>query len=103
MCGINGFAGDFGPAGAEFLARMNAAVTHRGPDDAGVFIDPTGAAGLGHRRLSILDLSAAGHQPMADPTGRFHLVFNGEIYNYPELRAELERRGHRFRSQTDTE
>jgi asparagine synthase (glutamine-hydrolysing) len=103
MCGINGFAGDFGPSAADLLGRMNDAVAHRGPDDAGIFVDPAGAAGLGHRRLAILDLSPAGHQPMADPQGHVHLAFNGEIYNFRELRADLEARGHRFRSQTDTE
>jgi asparagine synthase (glutamine-hydrolysing) len=103
MCGINGFAGTFGPSGGDLLARMNAAIAHRGPDDEGTFVDPTGTAGLGHRRLSILDLSPAGHQPMADPSGRVHLAFNGEIYNFRELRADLERRGHRFLSRTDTE
>jgi asparagine synthase (glutamine-hydrolysing) len=69
MCGINGFAGDFGHDPAELLARMNAAVAHRGPDDGGVFVDPAGRAGLGHRRLSILDLSPAGHQPVSDAAG----------------------------------
>jgi asparagine synthase (glutamine-hydrolysing) len=103
MCGINGFAGDFGPDPAELLARMNDAVAHRGPDDAGVYVDPQGRAGLGHRRLSILDLSPAGHQPMADPSGLVHLTFNGEIYNYRELRAGLEHRGYRFRGRSDTE
>ncbi|HEX8199279.1 MAG TPA: asparagine synthase (glutamine-hydrolyzing) [Isosphaeraceae bacterium] len=103
MCGINGLAGAFGADSGELLARMNAVIAHRGPDDQGVYLDPAGAAGLGHRRLSILDLSPAGHQPMADPEGRVHLVFNGEIYNYRELRSDLEARGHRFRSQTDTE
>jgi asparagine synthase (glutamine-hydrolysing) len=103
MCGINGFAGDFGPEPADMLARMNAAIAHRGPDDDGIYIDPTGTLGLGHRRLSILDLSPAGHQPMSDPAGLVHLTFNGEIYNFPELRSELEGKGYRFRSRTDSE
>jgi asparagine synthase (glutamine-hydrolysing) len=103
MCGINGFAGDFGASAAVLLTRMNAAIAHRGPDDRGVYLDPSGAAGLGHLRLSILDLSPAGRQPMSDPGGRVHMVFNGEIYNFRELRSELEGRGHRFQSQTDTE
>lgn len=82
---------------------MNSAIAHRGPDDEGAYVDSGGLVGLGHRRLSILDLSAAGHQPMADPDGRAHVVFNGEIYNYRELRAELTRAGHQFRSDSDTE
>src|SRR5438105_14119221 len=103
MCGINGFTGDFGPEPADMLARMNARIAHRGPDDEGIFIDRTGTLGLGHRRLSILDLSPAGHQPMSDPAGLVHLTFNGEIYNFPELRSELEGKGYRFRSRTDSE
>lgn len=103
MCGINGFAGKFGPTDASLIARMNQTLIHRGPDDCGVYLDPHGRAGLGHARLSILDLSPAGHQPMSDHDRQVHLVFNGEIYNYRELRLELERAGHRFRSHTDTE
>src|SRR3954470_9534845 len=103
MCGINGLAGDFGAAAGPLLTRMNATIAHRGPDDEGVYLDTMGGSGLGHRRLSILDLSPAGHQPMTDPGGLVHLVFNGEIYNYRELRAELEAAGHTFRSRTDTE
>jgi asparagine synthase (glutamine-hydrolysing) len=74
---------------------------HRGPDDEGLFIE--GPIGLGHRRLSIIDLSSAGHQPMSNDDGSLHVVFNGEIYNYVELAHDLRRRGHRFRSATDTE
>lgn len=77
---------------------------HRGPDDQGLYLkrlNPT--VGLGHRRLSIIDLSAAGRQPMSNEDGTIWLIFNGEIYNYRELRQELERRGHRFKSHTDTE
>ncbi|MDA3874523.1 MAG: asparagine synthase (glutamine-hydrolyzing) [Kiritimatiellae bacterium] len=80
------------------LARL----THRGPDDSGVWADPEGSCLLGHRRLSIIDLSDAGHQPFSDPEGRYHLVFNGEIYNYLELREEL-RSTWCFRTDTDTE
>jgi len=103
MCGINGFVGDFGPRPDALLAAMNAATAHRGPDDAGAFVDPSGTAGLAHRRLSILDLSPAGRQPMVDPSGLVRITFNGEIYNYLDLRSELEGRGHVFRSRTDTE
>jgi asparagine synthase (glutamine-hydrolysing) len=80
-------------------------MVHRGPDDRGVerLDSAAGDVWLGFRRLSILDLSDRGHQPMADATGRLRLVFNGEIYNYRELRAELEARGHRFASETDSE
>jgi asparagine synthase (glutamine-hydrolysing) len=80
---------------------MREALIHRGPDDAGLHMD--GAIGLGHRRLSILDLSAAGHQPMCNEDGSVWLVFNGEIYNYVELTSVLRARGHTFRSATDSE
>jgi asparagine synthase (glutamine-hydrolysing) len=104
MCGIAGvLAARGGPAEADrrALAAALGRLCHRGPDDAGSFAD----AGvlLGHRRLSILDLSAAGHQPMASPGGRFVLTFNGEIYNYLELRAELAGHGFAFHTGTDTE
>jgi asparagine synthase (glutamine-hydrolysing) len=78
-------------------------MVHRGPDGAGVWIDPARRVGLAHRRLSIIDLSDAGLQPMGTDDGRLQLVYNGEIYNYRSLRAELEAAGHRFRSRTDTE
>jgi asparagine synthase (glutamine-hydrolysing) len=87
------------PDGAA-LARMGEVLRHRGPDDHGVFVN--GPAGLAHRRLSIIDL-AAGGQPMHSADGRVTVVFNGEIYNYPELRAGLEAKGHRFRTHSDTE
>lgn len=83
------------------LQKMTASVRHRGPDDEGVFVD--GAVGLGHTRLSILDLSEHGHQPMHDPQGRTWIVFNGEIYNFQEIRKDLEGLGHRFQSTGDTE
>lgn len=100
MCGIAGFSGRFEP---ELLPRMGAAIAHRGPDDVGNFFDVSAGIGLVHRRLSILDLSPLGHQPMSDPTGRVTIVFNGEIYNFRELRRELESRGVVFRSHSDTE
>ncbi len=80
---------------------MNSLQRHRGPDGKGVFVEP--GIALGHRRLSILDLSDAGRQPMIDPTGRYVLTFNGEIYNYLELRDELKAKGHVFQSRSDTE
>ena len=103
MCGIAGiWHRDSGQAAdPALLERMNAAQHHRGPDDRGVHVE--GAVGLAHTRLSIIDLSAAGHQPFLDESGRVALVYNGEIYNHAALRAELETRGHRFRSRTDTE
>src|SRR5690606_14413181 len=83
------------------VRRMTALLAHRGPDDAGVLED--GDVRFGHRRLSILDLSEAGHQPMVLGDGDLAITFNGEIYNFPALREELERCGHRFATQTDTE
>lgn len=82
---------------------MQKAILHRGPDDQGILIDPHGHWGLAHTRLSILDLSAFGRQPMSTPDGKFHLVFNGEIYNFRDLRDRLEKSGHHFTSGTDTE
>jgi len=102
MCGIAGFINLNGdPAESLLLRRMTAAIAHRGPDGEGFFTD--GAVGIGHRRLSIIDLSAAGHQPMQTSDGRFILSYNGEVYNFEELRVELEAMGHRFRSRTDSE
>ena len=85
------------------LERMQAAQRHRGPDDQGVWVSETGQVGFAHNRLAILDLSVAGRQPMTTADGRFTITFNGEIYNYRELRAELEAVGESFRTQTDTE
>ena len=102
MCGIAGtinFNGE--PVAPALLKKMTDIISHRGPDGEGQWID--GHVGLGHRRLSIIDLSAAGHQPMLSHSERFILTYNGELYNFRELRAELEILGHRFRSQTDTE
>lgn len=104
MCGINGIlpltAG--GAASLQIqIEAMNAAVAHRGPDGAGTFVQPDIA--LGHRRLSILDLSEAGAQPMYSADGSLTLVFNGEIYNYLELAQELQAKGYAFRSHSDTE
>ncbi len=100
MCGIVGFSGLFDLAA---LGRANDYIAHRGPDDSGIFSDETAAVGLGHRRLSILDLSPLGHQPMASADGAVVLVFNGEIYNFRELRRELEGKGAVFRGHSDTE
>lgn len=105
MCGIAGSIHSDPNALRAATARMGAAMRHRGPDDAGAAVVPFGPAfvGLAHRRLSILDLSSAGRQPMVhEPTG-CQIVFNGEIYNYRSLRGQLERDGEVFRSETDTE
>ena len=111
MCGICGIVSLDGhlvePA---LLEAMGDAIKRRGPDDSGNFIRPNGPAmgsggcvGLGQRRLSIIDLSAAAHQPMSNEDGTIWLTYNGEIYNYKDLRRELEAKGHRFRSDSDTE
>jgi asparagine synthase (glutamine-hydrolysing) len=105
MCGIAGISG--WKRGPEELTRalqaMQKALGHRGPDDRGLLTDPQGRWGLAHTRLSILDLSPCGRQPMTSADGQWHLVFNGEIYNYRDLRSSLEKAGHRFRSTGDTE
>ena len=120
MCGL---AGIVAPPDGAFAARriepMTQSLAHRGPDDFGFVAfaadgpapwtvegagpDSGAVAALGSRRLAILDLSAAGHQPMSDPQGRFWLAYNGEVYNYIELRRELEAAGHEFHSGCDTE
>jgi asparagine synthase (glutamine-hydrolysing) len=103
VCGIAGrvnFASG-APVVEDTLRRMCALIGHRGPDGEGVFVD--GAVGLGHRRLAIIDLSPAGRQPMSAAAGQVWITFNGEIYNFHDLRAALEKRGHRFHSQSDTE
>ena len=103
MCGIIGIAARSGQAQRQWLGAGCDALRHRGPDGAGEWWSEDGRVGLGHRRLAIIDLSAAGHQPMHDSTGELCIVFNGEIYNFTDLRDELEASGHVFRSRTDTE
>ena len=105
MCGIAGIIGSDNTLTElkQRLERMSDAIAHRGPDDAGQYVDPNFPVGLIHRRLSILDLSAAGHQPMQTPDGRYTIVFNGEIYNFNELKQELSLQGVLFKSQSDTE
>ena len=102
MCGIVGIAGTHLPSREVFI-RMREALRHRGPDAEGVWWSSDGRVALAHRRLAIIDLSPNGRQPMSDSSGRLQIVFNGEIYNYLELRAELQRRGHAFRTASDTE
>lgn len=102
MCGIAGLVHlDNQPVPPAVLQRMTDAVAHRGPDGQGHWIE--GNVGIGHRRLAIIDLSPAGHQPMLTPDGRFVLTYNGEIYNFRELQAELEAMGYQFRSRCDSE
>jgi len=102
MCGIAGILHlDGQPTAPVLLKRMTDSIAHRGPDGEGHYV--AGPLGLGHRRLAILDLSPAGRQPMRSPEGRFIISYNGEVYNYRELRVELEALGHGFHSQTDSE
>lgn len=102
MCGIAGLVHlDGAPVSPAILQRMTDAIAHRGPDGEGHWIE--GNVGIGHRRLAILDLSPAGHQPMVSADHRYVLSYNGEIYNFRELRCELEAAGYWFRSKTDSE
>jgi len=103
MCGIAGRVNfkSGAPVPASMIAGMCDLIAHRGPDGDGCWVD--GPVGFGHRRLAIIDLSPAGRQPMATADGRVHITFNGEIYNFQALRGELESKGHRFRTRTDTE
>src|SRR5262245_60759944 len=107
MCGIVGLyernSGSSADALREAAARMASCLVHRGPDEGGVWADPAAGIALGHRRLSILDLSPAGSQPMTSACGRFTIVYNGEVYNHRELMAELKAAGHVFRGHSDTE
>jgi asparagine synthase (glutamine-hydrolysing) len=102
MCGICGQYnfGSQAPVQRQDIERMARSISHRGPDDEGYYI--SGPLGLGFRRLSIIDLEG-GHQPMSDQDSSTWVVFNGEIYNFPELRRELEAFGHVFRTRCDTE
>jgi asparagine synthase (glutamine-hydrolysing) len=107
MCGIAGY---FEPSRnrrvrdcEQIVRRMASTLAHRGPDDEGCWADAKAGVALGHRRLAILDLSAEGHQPMRSADGRYVLTYNGEIYNFQQLRRELENSGHSFRGHSDTE
>jgi asparagine synthase (glutamine-hydrolysing) len=107
MCGISGFLGRGGSATSDEMTalarRMADVLRHRGPDDDGAWVDAEAGVALGFRRLAIIDLSAEGRQPMHSESGRYSIAFNGEVYNFRALRAELEPRGHRFRGHSDTE
>lgn len=106
MCGIAGsfsYADHAPPVGREELLRMREQMITRGPDGAGLWVSPDQRIGLAHRRLAIIDLSSEAAQPMTTVDGRYHIVFNGEIYNYRELRSELQEQGAVFKSHSDTE
>jgi len=98
MCGICGF---YGFEDKSLIKRMTDVITHRGPDQSGIYSDKK--ISLGHRRLSIIDLSKRGIQPMTNEDGNLVIVYNGEIYNFKEIKTELEKKGHNFKSNTDTE
>ncbi len=101
MCGIAGIIDYRGRTDIRpVIEKMLCALNYRGPDESGIYISPN--ATLGHARLSIIDLST-GQQPMSDPSGRFWIVFNGEIFNYPELKEILLKKGCTFQTQSDTE
>ncbi|HEY7710225.1 MAG TPA: asparagine synthetase B, partial [Candidatus Entotheonella sp.] len=97
MCGIAGFSWH----DDALVSRMTQILAHRGPDQYGVYTDA--GVSLGHRRLSIIDLSEHGRQPMSNDDGTVWVTYNGEIYNFPDLRKTLQAKGHTFRSRTDTE
>jgi asparagine synthase (glutamine-hydrolysing) len=106
MCGIAGVwdtTGRSDPDRALIAERMTATLEHRGPDDHGVWSDPEAGVALGSRRLAVVDLTEEGHQPMISASGRYVVAFNGEVYNHPALRIELQSLGHVFRSRSDTE
>jgi asparagine synthase (glutamine-hydrolysing) len=104
MCGLVGFRSQRRFEGfRRSLLDAAASLKHRGPDDSGFFVDEKNGVGLAHKRLSIIDLSEAGRQPMSSEDGTVHIVYNGEVYNFREVRNQLVKRGHRFRTGTDTE
>jgi len=106
MCGLAGILTARGERAEELenaVGRMIGTLVHRGPDDAGIMVEADAGIALGFRRLAIIDLSEHGHQPMRSASGRFTMVFNGEVFNHGTLRAELLRDGWRFRGHSDTE
>ena len=103
ICGIYEYGASEPAINSDLIVRMRDTMTHRGPDDAGVYISQDRRVGFGNRRLAIVDLSPAGRNPMSNEDGRVWITFNGEIYNHESLRPALEAKGHRYRSRTDTE
>lgn len=103
MCGITGIYSPGAAVDPSVLLSMTASLSHRGPDDSGTYVDESGSVGLGHTRLSIIDLSERGRQPMASDDLKIQVSYNGEIYNYREIREELRSKGHVFRTDCDTE
>lgn len=106
MCGLTGFLAPPSRSSDELAAvvtSMASTIVCRGPDDGGVWTDAAAGLAFGFRRLAIVDLTIEGHQPMTSATGRFVVMLNGEIYNFLDLRRELESLGHRFRGHSDTE
>jgi asparagine synthase (glutamine-hydrolysing) len=103
MCGLAGFFSRTTEINQETIEQMTCAVAHRGPDAQGIFLNEQGTTALGHRRLSVLDLSIAANQPMHSADGRYVIVFNGEIYNFKKIRSDLEQEGCTFRTESDTE
>ena len=107
MCGISGFFDTVSTGSQQemekLVSSMGRTLLHRGPDDQGVWVDKDNGIALCHQRLSIVDLSSAGHQPMASHDKRFQIVYNGEIFNANEIREELEQEGCRFRGHSDSE
>src|SRR5882762_11597623 len=105
MCGICGIlaTSDTFDREQKTVERMCDLIRHRGPDDTGTWLSPAGIVALGHRRLSIVDLSPAGRNPMPNEDGTLWITYNGEVYNHQALRAELEAKGHVYGSHTDTE
>ena len=103
ICGILCLGGSEGRVDEPALIRMRDTMIHRGPDGEGIWIAPDGRAGLGHRRLAIIDLSPLAAQPMSNEDGTIRITYNGEIYTHRAIRNELERLGYTFRSRSDTE
>jgi asparagine synthase (glutamine-hydrolysing) len=104
MCGIAGYVTSNNTQVDErILLRMRDTLSHRGPDDAGIYISPDKHTGFAHRRLSIIDLSSQGRQPMSNEDETVWITYNGEIYNFKEIRHDLEEKGHVFKSNSDTE
>ena len=104
MCGVVGILKlNKTRVSGKALERFTHSLSHRGPDGVGFYMDESGSLGLGHRRLSILDISDKGNQPLSYSNGRYWITYNGEIFNFIEIRRDLEKRGHVFESDSDTE